>query len=126
MAYSYPESHLAWYIVGDRLALVTSKNTSSKNIYEAIDETNADGLLVEYSSEPRTIENMSDVPDCDHTIHPALVDYIKWRLFDDSNNEASMVAAEKYRRRWWRQVKQNATRDKIGGSREVSPYSLNL
>ena len=31
MAYAYPENYLAYYIVGDRIALVTTKNTSSKN-----------------------------------------------------------------------------------------------
>ena len=83
MAYTYPEDYLSWYIVGDRLALVTSKNTSANNLYEAIDETQDDGILIEYSAQPNEIVNLSDVPDCDDTLHTALVDYIKWKLYDD-------------------------------------------
>ena len=73
MAYSFPEDYLSWYVVGDRIALVTSKNTASKNVLESIDESTSNGLLIEYSAQPRKIENLSDVPEIDDTLHPTLV-----------------------------------------------------
>ena len=124
MAYRYPEDYLAWYIVGDRLALVTSKDTSIKNAYEAIDETQSDGLLIEYSSQPNEVVNLSDVPDCDDTLHPALVDYVKWKLYDDNSDEASMMQGDKFRRRWRRSLRLDAGSDKIGGLRQIAPYPL--
>ena len=124
MAYRYPEDSLAYYVVGDRLALVTQKNTSSKNIYEAIDESLEDGLLIEYSAQPDEVVNLSDVPDCDDSLHPAIVDYIKWKLFDDRLDEASMMQGEKYRRRWVQTTSEYAGRDKVGGLRQVAPYPL--
>ena len=124
MAYRYPEDYLAWYIVGDRLALVTSKDTSIKNAYEAIDETQSDGLLIEYSSQPNEVVNLSDVPDCDDTLHPALVDYVKWKLYVDNSDEASMMQGDKFRRRWRRSLRLDAGRDKIGGVRQIAPYPL--
>ena len=124
MAYTYPEDYLSWYIVGDRLALVTSKNTSTNNLYEAIDETQDDGILIEYSSQPNEVVNLSDVPDCDDTLHTALVDYIKWKLYDDRADEASMIQGDKFRRRWRRSLRLAAGRDKIGGLRQIAPYPL--
>ena len=34
MAYRFPERYLAYYLATDRLGLVTSRNTNSKNNYE--------------------------------------------------------------------------------------------
>ena len=124
MAYTYPEDYLSWYIVGDRLALVTSNNTSANNLYEAIDETQDDGILIEYSSQPNEVVNLSDVPDCDDTLHTALVDYIKWKLYDDRTDEASLIQGDKFRRRWRRSLRLDAGRDKIGGLRQIAPYPL--
>ena len=106
MAYTYPEDYLSWYIVGDRLALVTSKNTSANNLYEAIDETQDDGILIEYSSQPNEVVNLSDVP------------------YDDRADEASMIQGDKFRRRWRRSLRLDAGRDKIGGLRQIAPYPL--
>ncbi len=91
MAYTYPEDYLAWYISGDKIALVTKKNTSSKNIYESIDESQDDGMLIVYSAEPQKVENISDVPDCDNTLHTAIVNYLKWKLYEDGNDEGSIL-----------------------------------
>ncbi len=124
MAYTYPEDYLAWYISGDKIALVTKKNTSSKNIYESIDESQDDGILIEYSAEPHKVENISDVPDCDNTLHTAIVNYLKWKLYEDGNDEGSILGARRFRSLWTRAVKEHATRDKVGGSRQVIPFSL--
>ena len=115
MAYNYPEEYLAWYNVGDRIALVTSKNTSNKNAFESIDESTSNGLLIEYSAQPREIKNLSDVPEIDDTLHPALVNYVNWKLFED---------AVKYRALWEIKVRQEAGRDKVGGQRAIVPFAF--
>lgn len=122
MAYAFPEDYLSWYIVGDRLALVTTKNTSSRNRWESIDESQADGMLIEYTAQPEKVENLSDVPAVDDTLHPALISYVNWKLFEDRQDEASLIASNKYRGIWHRRVKEEAGRDKVGGVREISPF----
>jgi len=124
MAYDYPEDYLAWYNTGDRIALVTSKNTSSKNSFESIDESTSNGLLIEYSAQPREIEKLSDVPEVDDTLHPALVNYVNWKLFEDRMDEASAAASGKYRALWEIKVRQEAGRDKVGGQRAIVPFGL--
>ena len=95
-----------------------------KDCKKAIDETQDDGILIEYSSQPNEVVNLSDVPDCDDTLHTALVDYIKWKLYDDRADEASMIQGDKFRRRWRRSLRLDAGRDKIGGLRQIAPYPL--
>jgi len=124
MAYNYPEEYLAWYNVGDRIALVTSKNTSNKNAFESIDESTSNGLLIEYSAQPREIKNLSDVPEVDDTLHPALVNYVNWKLFEDRLDEVSAASAVKYRALWETKVRQEAGRDKVGGQRAIVPFTF--
>ena len=124
MAYNYPEEYLAWYNVGDRIALVTSKNTSNKNAFESIDESTSNGLLIEYSAQPREIKNLSDVPEVDDTLHPALVNYVNWKLFEDRLDEVSAASAVKYRALWETKVRQEAGRDKVGGQRAIVPFAF--
>ena len=124
MAYNYPEDYLSWYVVGDRIALVTSKNTSSNNALESIDESTSNGLLIEYSAQPRKIENLSDVPEIDDTLHPTLVNYINWKLFEDRLDEVSAASAVKYQRLWETKVRQEAGRDKVGGQRAIVPFTF--
>jgi len=124
MAYNYPEDYLSWYVVGDRIALVTSKNTSSKNALESIDESTSNGLLIEYSAQPRKIETLSDVPEIDDTLHPTLVNYVNWKLFEDRLDEVSAASAVKYQRLWETKVRQEAGRDKVGGQRAIVPFTF--
>jgi|TARA_R100001530_G_C4269185_1_gene142658 hypothetical protein len=126
MAYAYPENYLAYYIVGDRIALVTTKNTSSKNSWEAMDESQSDGLLIEYAAEPAKIMSLSDEPDCDNSLHMALVNYVKWKLFEDKQGkqETDVYEENKYKKLWIKHVRDEAARDKIGGMRAIAPFSL--
>ena len=96
MAYRFPERYLAYYLATDRLGLVTSRNTNSKNNYESIDESIDDGLLVEYTAQPNEIEKLSDVPDVDDTIHPGLIYYVNYKLFEDQQDEESLFNEAKY------------------------------
>ena len=124
MAYLFPEDFLAWYVAGDRMGLITTKSTSSKNRWESIDESQTDGLLIEYTAQPETVDNISDVPAVDDTIHIALVNYVNWKLFEDRQDEASLIASNKYRGLWTKKVKEEAGRDKVGGVREIAPFGF--
>ena len=112
---------MLWYIEDDQLALVTTKSTSSDNEYESIDESQVDGLLIEYSAIPQ-VENMSDVPDVDSSIHLAIVNYVKSRLFED--NPATLKEAQFYESKWIMQSKKWATRKKAGGPKRLTPFKL--
>lgn len=122
MSYSYPEEHLAWYIMGDRLGLITTKNTSAKNLYESIDESQTNGLLIEYTAQPNEVDNLSDIPDVDDTVHLALVYYINWKLFEDNQDQESLISSMKYKQLWNDNIKNNAGRDKVGGARKIVPF----
>jgi len=124
MSYSYPEDYLRWFTDGDRLALVTSKNTSSKNILESIDESQTDGLLIEYTAEPTPITDLSDVPEIEDSLHLAIVNYIKWKLWEDQAGQEAAYEAAKYKGMYYRQVRKEAARSKTGGSVTFVPYKI--
>ena len=60
----------------------------------------------------------------DDTLHPALVNYINWKLFEDRLDEVSTASAMKYRALWETTVRQEAGRDKVGGQRAIVPFGL--
>lgn len=122
--YSFPEDYLRYFIVGDRLALVTSKSTASDVDFEPIDESVEDGILLEFSSQPDEIEKLSDIPDTDDTLHKALVYYVLWKLFEDKQGDENFKQEKKYERLWKSEIKANAGRSKIGGTRGIVPFNL--
>lgn len=122
MAYSAPEDYLAYYIIDDMLALVTNKNTASDNEFEAIDESTKDGLLIEYSAIPDEIQEETDVPDVDVSLHPALMNYVKWKLYED--RPETLEIALYYKRLFVEQCKKWATRTKQGGPKIITPFKL--
>ena len=84
--YSEPSSYLAWYIEGDKLAIVTNKYNSStnpNNRYVAIDESVTNGILIKFTAEPDAVTAITDTPDIDNTLHLSIVDYVKHRLYLD-------------------------------------------
>lgn len=91
-----------------------------------MDESQVDGLLLEYAAEPAEITSLSDEPDCDNSLHIALVNYVKWKLFEDKRGkqDADIYEENKYRKLWTKQVRDEAARDKIGGTRAIAPFSL--
>ena len=122
--YSRPEDYWAWYIQGDRIALVTTKDTSTKNSYESPDENITDGLLIEYSRQPIEVAKLSDIPDVDDMMHSAIVDYVKWKLWNDKPVQQGAPEASKYMSLWRIAVKMYSTRDKIGGTRAIVPSNF--
>ena len=88
-SYNNPEDFLAWFIKGNHIAIVTTKGSDSDTIhqkegdYKPIDEAVTNGVLIHYSGEPNTVTAISDTPDTDNTMHSSLIDYVKFRLYQD-------------------------------------------
>ena len=52
--HNHPEGDMAWFIVGDKLAIITTKGTDSSSVHskagdwKAIDEAVTDGVLIHH------------------------------------------------------------------------------
>ena len=134
--YKDPSDYLAWYVEGDELALVTSKTSSDgsstvlassdKGSWKAIDEAATNGLLISYNAEPAKVTALTDYPDIDNSMHNAIVDYIKYKLYLDSGTPELVSLALTHKRNWEESVKRFGMkkRDKTGGTRAVVPFNL--
>ena len=134
--YKDPSNYLAWYVEGDELALVTSKTSSDgsstvlassdKGSWKAIDEAVTNGLLISYNAEPAKVTALTDYPDIDNSMHNAIVDYIKYKLYLDSGTPELVSLALTHKRNWEESVKRFGMkkRDKTGGTRAVVPFNL--
>ena len=134
--YKDPSDYLAWYVEGDELALVTSKTSSDgsltvlassdKGYWKAIDEAVTNGLLISYNAEPAKVTALTDYPDIDNSMHNAIVDYIKYKLYLDSGTPELVSLALTHKRNWEESVKRFGMkkRDKTGGTRAVVPFNL--
>ena len=134
--YKDPSDYLAWYVEGDELALVTSKTSSDgsstvlassdKGSWKAIDEAVTNGLLISYNAEPAKVTALTDYPDIDNSMHNAIVDYIKYKLYLDSGTPELVSLALTHKRNWEESVKRFGMkkRDKTGGTSAVVPFNL--
>ena len=134
--YKDPSDYLAWYVEGDELALVTSKTSSDgsstvlassdKGSWKAIDEAVTYGVLISYNAEPAKVTALTDYPDIDNSMHNAIVDYIKYKLYLDSGTPELVSLALTHKRNWEESVKRFGMkkRDKTGGTRAVVPFNL--
>ena len=139
--YKYPEDYISWFVVGDRLAIVTTKTTTSTaphrtaGSYLPIDESVTNGILIHYNSEPNKISAITDsISDIDNTLVLAIEDYIKSKMFmeragqtaDMNIGQAAMALAREHERKWkekmdkWQQFKTS----KIGGIRAIRPFDF--
>ena len=139
-SYNNPEDYIAWFITGDHLAIVTTKGSDSDTIhqkegdYKPIDEAVTNGVLIHYSAEPNAVSALTDVPDIDNTMHSSLIDFVKYRLYQDkagtvadSNVAAvSMNMARTHESKWIEATKRFGMkkRDKTGGPRRIMPADL--
>jgi len=135
---TYPEENVAWFIKGNKLAVVSDKSSTgttrtSRKAFQAVDHAVTNGLLIHYSSDPRKVTSISDTPDIDNSFHLALVDYVKMCLYMDragsSIGEASAVSfqlAEMHKRKFNETVRRfgNRRREKTGGTRSILPCNL--
>ena len=139
-SYNNPEDFLAWFIKGNHIAIVTTKGSDSNTIhqkegdYKPIDEAVTNGVLIHYSGEPNTVTAISDTPDIDNTMHSSLIDYVKFRLYQDKagisvDSNASAVAmsmARSHEGKWNEATRKFGMkkRDKTGGPRRIMPADL--
>ena len=86
MSIASPLTTYTWGIVGDKLGIFR-KNTSSGQ-WEAVDETTADLILLNFYGEPEIITDKDQSPDVDNTLHEAFVDFIKYKLSIDASSKA--------------------------------------
>ena len=139
-SYNNPEDFIAWFITGDHLAIVTTDGSDNDTIhqklgdYKPINEAVTNGVLIHYSGEPNTVTAISDTPDIDNTMHSSLIDYVKFRLYQDKagisvDSNASAVAmsmARSHEGKWNEATRKFGMkkRDKTGGPRRIMPADL--
>ena len=64
--HKHPENDVAYFIVGDKLAIITTKGTDSSSVHskagdwKAIDEAVTNGVLIHYYAEPNTVDELTD------------------------------------------------------------------
>ena len=139
-SYNKPEDFIAWFINGDHLAIVTTDGSDNDTIhqrlgdYKPINEAVTNGVLIHYSGEPNTVTGIGDTPDIDNTMHSSLIDYVKFRLYQDKagisvDSNASAVAmsmARSHEGKWNEATRKFGMkkRDKTGGPRRIMPADL--
>jgi len=138
--FNYPENEIAWFIKGDYLAIVTTSGSDSSSVHsklgdwKAVDESVTDGLLIHYYAEPDAVSAINDSIDVDNTLQPAIIDFVKQKLYLDragvsSDPNVSAIAmnlARRHERSWIDSIKRYGMkkRDKVGGTRTIMPYDL--
>ena len=136
-SYKYPEDYIAWFIKGNHIAIVTTKSSSSGSThkklgdFKAIDEAVTNGVLLHYQAEPNAVTAIANTPDVDNVFHTSLIDYVKYRLYQDKAGMsadpnmamANMNLAGVHEAKWNEAVKKNGMqkRDKTGGDRRIVP-----
>ena len=139
-SYNNPEDFIAWFITGNHIAVVTTKGSDSDTIhpkegdYNPIDEAVTNGVLIHYSGEPNAVSALTDTPDIDNTMHSSLIDYVKFRLYQDKAgissdpniSSVSMAMARNHELKWTESTKRFGMkkRDKTGGARRIMPPDL--
>ena len=137
---NFPENSALWFVEGDKLALITktdssgNSRTTDRKLYKAIQESITDGLLIHYYGEPNSVVSINDTPDIDNTLHVAIVDYVKKRLYmdkagassDPGVSQSAMQMMVQHERRFNETVKRYGMRkrDKTGGTRAILPYDF--
>ena len=122
---TFPNTYFAWYNDDNRVAIVCKDTTSTSgertkekyDSYQGDDETN--GLRITYSSKFETADAQSDNLKSDigldSGLHPALVCYIKSRIFEDMGD---LEKAQYFRNMYEKSMKQYPT--KKSGVRTLS------
>ena len=122
---TFPNTYFAWYNDDNRVAIVCKDTTSTSgertkekyDSYQGDDETN--GLRITYSSKFETedaqSDNLKSDIGLDSGLHPALVCYIKSRIFEDMGD---LEKAQYFRNMYEKSMKQYPT--KKSGVRTLS------
>ena len=113
-----PNDYYAWYNDDDRIAIVelkTSSNTSKgvrAGEYDTYtDDTVSDGLRITFHSKYEDVDSLTDDLEAgsglDSTIHSLIVDYVKSRILEDSNQ---FQEAQFFRAKYEQGVAKKSTR----------------
>ena len=110
---TYPNDYFAWYNDDNRLAVVyrVLSSDSESKVEDAFDTyVNADvtnGIRIHYHSKYTAVSTPSDDltsgAGVDSGLHPAIVDYVKARLLEDSGD---VQRASYFRQKYEKSVKQ--------------------
>ena len=110
---TYPNSYFAWYNDDQRLAILTQDTTATSgertqekyDTYQGSDVSN--GIRITYKSKYGTIdaqtEDLKTEAGLDSGLHPALVCYIKLRMFEDVGD---LQKAQYFKQMYDKMVKQ--------------------
>ena len=110
---TYPNSYFAWYNDDQRLAILTQDTTATSgertqekyDTYQGSDVTN--GIRITYKSKYGTIdaqtEDLKTEAGLDSGLHPAVVCYMKARMFEDGGY---IEKAQYYKTMYDKMVKQ--------------------
>jgi len=113
--YTYPEKYLRWFLEDNKIALVTTDVVDASvvvdDIFNAIDESLVDGLLVYYEgSVPKLDISAKNIqtyePDIPKRVQSALIHYILSNLYADKldMNEADIVSANRHYTAWKKRI----------------------
>ena len=138
--YTHPEHKIAYFVKGNHLAIVTTRGETSgtthslEGQYKPIDEAVTNGVLIHYYSEPDSVSAITDIPDVDNVFHPAIIDFVKAKLYEDKAGKSndpnissvSMNLASVHQRNFLESGKKNGARkrEKVGGTRMILPPDL--
>ena len=93
MSKANPHNSVAWYLEGDKIAILNMSTTSGH--FEPIDETAENVVWISFGYKmPTPMEEDEDTPDLPTTLHPLLVTYIKSKLFLERAGKAATNNAE--------------------------------
>ena len=139
-SYNNPEDFIAWFITGDHLAIVTTDGSDNDTIhqrlgdYKPINEAVTNGVLIHYSGEPNAVTAITDTPDIDNSMHSSLIDYVKFRLYQDkagisidgNTSAVAMSMARSHEGKWNEAIRKYGmkNRDKTGAPRRIMPADL--
>ena len=110
---TYPNSYFSWYNDDNRVAILTQDTTATSgertqekyDTFQGDDVTN--GLRITYHSKYETIdaqtEDLKTTAGLDSGLHPAVVCYIKGRMFEDAGD---LQRAQYFRTMYDKMVKQ--------------------
>ena len=139
-SYNNPEDFIAWFINGDHLAIVTTDGSDNDTIhqrlgdYKPINEAVTNGVLIHYSGEPNAVTAIGNTPDIDNSMHSSLIDYVKFRLYQDKAGTSpdgnissiAMAMSKNHENKWNEAIRRFGMkkRDKTGGPRRIMPADL--
>ena len=137
---NHPEETVAYFIVGDKLAIVTTDGGDASTVhnrkgdFKAIDESVTNGVLIHYYAERNAVSAVTDTPDIDNSMHASIVDFVKAKLYmdragtDPNLTQPSITLSQFHEKAFVDALRKHSTRkrDKIGGARVIKTFDFNI